>query len=322
MKKRYRTIGLGGTFDHFHKGHETFLQFAASLADVVLVGVTHTRLTQHKPYADLIEDYQTRVRSIKRFCHSHHITCEIVELTDAVGPTLEGSHVQALCVTPETEPGAVKINELRRNLGLRELPVYIADYFLNEAGKPLHADQIRSGECSRSGIVYGSLFQQDMTLLPPQRDFFQQAQGPLVDEPRVEDFTQTVAVVGDYCLENFITHSWHYDLGIFDLLQQRAAVTSDVLSQLPQTATANNPPGIISLQLIKALKNILQTKQRHLHIKGEEDLAAVALVLLLPLNSQVYYGQPHEGMVCMTVTEKLKEQFYSVLSQKPNLSQN
>jgi uncharacterized protein (UPF0218 family) len=64
---------------------------------------------------------------------------------------------------------------------------------------------------------------------------------------------------------------------------------------------------------MKAIVKIdLQTK-KHLFIQGEEDLAAVALSLVLPLGSCIYYGQPQKGMVELVVTEKIKQSFFDLL---------
>jgi uncharacterized protein (UPF0218 family) len=46
-------------------------------------------------------------------------------------------------------------------------------------------------------------------------------------------------------------------------------------------------------------------------IRGEEDLVTAVLLLLLPLQSLIYYGQPGEGMVEVVVSEELKEKIFT-----------
>lgn len=315
MRKRHRIIGVGGTFDHFHAGHEKLILFAAELADEILIGVTDDHMTQHKKYAEQIQSYADRVRAVTQFCRQHHLTGIVTQLHDAIGPTLENSIVQALAVTPETVSGGSKINELRSKLGLRELPIYICDFFIAENGQALHAEQIRSGRMGRKGQAYTQVFAHNTTLLEPQRQFFQLPQGEVVTKPVSNLRSPWVAVVGDYSLEQFIQHKWQYNLGVFDLKQQRQSVQSPILTQLVVDEETTNPAGTLSSNLVKSLELSLHASKFHLKVVGEEDLAAVALVILAPLGSLIYYGQPDLGMVCMQVTEELKEKFFDVLSE-------
>ena len=79
------------------------------------------------------------------------------------------------------------------------------------------------------------------------------------------------------------------------------------------TLNAANPAGTISAEMVTVLTQALTQQTQHVLIQGEEDLAAVALILLLPLESEVYYGQPGQGIVRMKVTEELKDKTFKVL---------
>ena len=76
---------------------------------------------------------------------------------------------------------------------------------------------------------------------------------------------------------------------------------------------AKNPAGVITTQLVEALQQATSKNLKILAVDGEEDLAAVALVLLLPLESHIYYGQPDIGIVEVVITEQLKQDFYKAL---------
>lgn len=320
-RKKYFKIGMGGTFDHFHAGHAKFLSFASELGAHLMIGVTDPHLTRGKSYEHLIESYSVRAKAVHHYCNQHHIAHTIVRLNDPYGPTLEGSEVTALVVTPETSPGADKINELRSKLQLRALPVYICDYFLAEDGNPLHAEKIRAGIANRNGEIYSRIFNANLSLDDEQRIFFQKPQGPIIIEPGSTIDPTLKIVVGDMSLRTFIREGWQYDLGIYDRQEQRKnSIENETLDLIPNE-TVSNPPGVFSLQLIKVLEKALKQKTKHILVEGEEDLAAVAMVLLAPLNTQIYYGQPGEGIVEMIANESLKNTFYQVLT-KPNLSQN
>lgn len=324
MARKIPTIGLGGTFDHFHAGHEKFLTFAASLADQLIIGVTTEKMVKGKLLPHLIEPYPVRLQSVKAFCHKHHIRARFTPLEDELGPTLEGTEIRALCVTEETIPGAEKINTIRDRMGLYKFPVYICDFALDENGEPIHSARIRAGAVSRSGTVYQNVLEKDLELNQDSRVFFSQPLGEVSVTPQ-EFITEmsnplhrVIAVVGDSSLEQFIHNQWPYHIGVYDQLQQRKSYNSKEVDNISPNFTVESPAGVITSQLSRALKQsitkVLSAKRQHILVSGEEDLAAVALILLLPLESEVYYGQPNQGMVCMKISEKLKDDSYRLLS--------
>lgn len=311
----YRVAGLGGTFDHFHKGHERFILFAARISERVQIGVTQQDLVLRKPLASLCQTYEVRVQAVAEFCEKHDILYEIVPLHDVYGPTLEGSRIDVLCVTEETAPGGELINKARKERGLSELPIRICDYYLDELGRPLHSLGIRAGIVNKEGIVYKRILQNTVILNPYQREFFSKPQG-IAKHEVVESSKEGVFVVGDATLEYFIRQNLPYQLGVYDKKRDRTAVSSAVINALRPDVVVENASGLISVELVEALQRTLQTKSKHVLVRGEEDLAAVALVLLLPLHSLIYYGQPNRGMVEIRVTEEVKDKFYKVLSAR------
>ena len=44
--KKFKTAVLGGTFDHFHKGHRNFLEYGLSISKRLVVGVTSDTYVQ------------------------------------------------------------------------------------------------------------------------------------------------------------------------------------------------------------------------------------------------------------------------------------
>lgn len=313
----HRVIGLGGTFDHFHQGHKQFLLYASQLAPKLVIGITDPKLTLHKPYAESIEPYSVRYQAVRRFCQHHNLNAQIVQLHDAFGPTLEKGEIESLCVTPETETGANKINELRQKMHLRPLPVYVCPMFLDESGQELHSVRIRAGVVDRQGHVYMHLFKAPLTLTATQRHFFAQPQGEITnlkDTPQFYHPTAHTSVVGDLSLETFITQQWPFNLGVFDRHSLRDVYHSLVIDALKPTHHVSNPAGSISLQLIEVLQKVISKPKILLEIEGEEDLVAVALFLLAPLGAVVYYGQAQVGIIRCHITEEFKARVYTALS--------
>ncbi len=315
-RKKYKTIALGGTFDHLHDGHKLFLDNSALLAEKLLIGLATSELTHYKSYAATIEPFRNRARAVSNYCKSHGYQVTIVELYDTYGPTvLEETKVDALSVTTATAKGADKINVVRRNLRLQELPVHITELVLAGDDQPIASTRIRAGEISRTGLVYSQLLTQHSHLTAKHKEAFAKPQGPIVLFPEISHPKGPRFVVGDTCLEFFITNAIPYTVGIFDGKVQRKENTSPVITGLTPDVTIANPAGTISAELITAIASTDAITKKHIKVEGEEDLATVAAVLLAPLGSVVYYGQPNKGMVEVSVSEATKEKFAHILTQ-------
>ena len=318
-KTLYNTVALGGTFDHLHDGHKGFLEFAASISKSLLIGVTDQQMTLRKPLAELIQPTHVRKQAVLNFCAQHKIPAKIVTIFDPFGPTIEASKIEAIACTTDTVAGANKINEIREKLHLRELPIHVYNMKKDSSGKQvISAERIRGGEIDRTGTVYAALLETDLQLTSTMREFFSKLHGKIVTKPNeLINKDNLKVVVGDSTLEQFITHNWEYDLGIFDGKQRRVVQHSEILSALKNIQETSNKSGFIETKAVTLLTNWCKSKAyQHIFVTGEEDLLAVAAVLLLPLGSTIYYGQPTVGIVECIVTEHLKESFYSILSTK------
>jgi len=114
--------------------------------------------------------------------------------------------------------------------------------------------------------------------------------------------------VGDAVTKSMIENKIVPDVFILDSKIMREPidplnVTSD------QTLVIENPPGTLSEEawtvLETAMSNLGKTK---IKVKGEEDLLTLVAILCAPINSLVVYGQPHEGIVAVKVTEEKKKE--------------
>lgn len=74
-----------------------------------------------------------------------------------------------------------------------------------------------------------------------------------------------------------------------------------------QTLHLKNPSGTLTDQAWSIMQEALRQVQRtKVVVDGEEDLLTLVAVLCAPENSLVVYGQPHEGIVVVKVTEQTK----------------
>jgi len=316
VTKRNRLTALGGTFDHFHIGHQSFIDYAFKYGYRLIIGVTDDKFTRTKKYPQSLQPYKVRAKAVHNYCKKNNILHEIVPLSDPYGPTIdrENRKIDSICVTEETMQGAEKINEIRQAYGMQELAVFTAPLVKNDLSEPLHAIQIRSGKINRYGQSYLKMFSEDIKINNAQRSFLSKPLGPIVKAATHKKNT-IVAVVGDYALNQFIEKKWIYSVGVFDKLTKREPYGTLQLDNLNADINITNPAGIISLESIEKISQLNYLEQKHILVDGEEDLLTISLVISMPLNSLIYYGQPNEGMVLLKVTEDLKEKISKLLLQ-------
>lgn len=121
-------VAVGGTFDHLHDGHKILLTVSAFLTSkTLIVGVTGAELLKNKKYAEYMQTYDQRVENVNSFIHSvkPSLIPTIYEINDVCGPTVQIEDINALVVSLESAKGGEYVNAKRRELGWKELDVYI-----------------------------------------------------------------------------------------------------------------------------------------------------------------------------------------------------
>ncbi len=87
-----------------------------------------------------------------------------------------------------------------------------------------------------------------------------------------------------------------------------------IVADADQTLHLKNPPGTLTEEAWTVTRNALSGKGRtKVLVDGEEDLLTLVAVLCAPENSFVVYGQPHEGIVVVKVTEKTREKMQRIV---------
>src|SRR4030065_2654945 len=169
--KLYQLAALGGTFDHFHKGHQQFLSFAFSLSQKVVSVITNERLASQKAFPESLQSFPQRRKELVSFLKSQkfYSRSSLVILNDIYGPTLQPDKIQALVASELTYPGAKKVNYKRQSLNLKKLPIYVCPMIKSDDSRYLSSTRIRQGLVARSGQVYRHLFKQSYHLTNKQR---------------------------------------------------------------------------------------------------------------------------------------------------------
>lgn len=147
--KKYKKVAVGGTFDNFHNGHKKLLNTAFELGDQIEIGVTSDEFGGLKGDIDSCEE---RIGYIKSF-FSDKSNFTILSLEDPYGTTIYDAEFDAIVVSEETEPTAVKINEIRKSKGMKLLDIVVISFVLAYDGNPISSTRIRCGEINKEGNI-------------------------------------------------------------------------------------------------------------------------------------------------------------------------
>ena len=331
-------VVCGGTFDHFHKGHESFLRFVLSSSNKIILGLTTEKYVLNKKLGNSIESYSERKNSIEEFFRKENALgrLEIEPIDNLFIPEKwEGLNIDAIAVSLDTRKGAQIINQDRKKRGLSQLKVIVAPVIFTDLNKDLSSLRIRVGEINREGKLYVNplWFRKDLMLPENLREEFQKPFGELFKdvEDSFKNKNSLIITVGDVTTKIFNDNSLGQNMSVIDFKVARENKFSNI-KELGFTGEesvfkANNPAGYITsnlfIKLAEIFKSDIQSKVI-LRVNGEEDLAVLPLVLLSPINTLIYYGQPplrstslqvQAGIVKVTVSEASKDKAYSLISK-------
>lgn len=147
-------VALGGTFDPLHDGHRALFERAFELGDVT-VGLTSDELAPRTRHEDrMVRSFDERKRALKaelsEFAAEYDRSYAIRELSEPTGIASE-EQFDVLVVSPETETGGKRINEIRREQGHSELDIEVVDHVHAEDGDIISSTRIVRGEIDEHG---------------------------------------------------------------------------------------------------------------------------------------------------------------------------
>jgi len=337
--KKFKTAVLGGTFDHFHKGHENFLEHGLSISKRLVIGVTSDEFVKKfkiknsqpkagQPLAEKsFESFIIRKKNVEDYLNQNaKDRYEIVKIDDMFGTTLDKNFpADAIVVSKETLKGAKIINIARKEKNLSPLEIIIQNPVAAQDGKPMSSFRIRKGEIDREGKLYinSQWFLQDLILPPKLRAELKNPLGKLFEKMKTSDFKNNFFItVGDETSKIFNKSSIRPNIAVIDYRVARRKKYKD-LKELgflgdQRVYEVGNPPGSLSKELFKLIKNIFENINNQdyiiIQIDGEEDLSVLPAVLAAPLGWIVYYGQPERGIVKILVDEKNKAKIHKIVS--------
>jgi pantetheine-phosphate adenylyltransferase len=161
MPFKYEKVAFGGTFDlPIHKGHEALISKAFEVGEFVIIGLTTDRflLYSRKEDFEMIKKYEMRKGNLVAYLNrkGYFKRYKITPLHAIYRKEMikERDYVQAIVVSVETFPNAMKINKLREKNRLDPLDIVQIPMVLAEDGLPISSTRIRRGEITPDGKLY------------------------------------------------------------------------------------------------------------------------------------------------------------------------
>jgi hypothetical protein len=116
--------------------------------------------------------------------------------------------------------------------------------------------------------------------------------------------------VGDECSYLLIKAGVNPDVVVYDLRIKRKDVIGkirDVLGTFNDgEVIVHNEAGVIMDELVESVKDSLEKGRGKILVKGEEDLAALVVMMYAPDGAFIVYGQPDEGAVLVEENEEVR----------------
>jgi uncharacterized protein (UPF0218 family) len=114
------------------------------------------------------------------------------------------------------------------------------------------------------------------------------------------------AIVGDFVAANLISAGFSPDIVVVDNKTLRIEV--DRVEHGLREINVPNEAATINAEAWLVLRSAVTLKRRvAVVVEGEEDLLVLPLLAEMPIGSVIAYGQPHEGLVVVTVSEEKRE---------------
>lgn len=306
----YFSSALGGTFDHLHAGHESFLRFALKRSQKIILGLVDGMLLEKKIYRSALQSYEDRKRALETFFHQEgrRNDVTIIPLFDMCGVATQLPTLEALFVTPRTLAGAKVVDEVRKQKHLSPLVTECFNMIPDQDGGFLSSTRIRLGQIARDGFVYLSLFAQDQRLSPNMRKELQKSWGSVLKDKPVTFQDAPVVLIGDITTTTFLQNRWQFSFAYVDGISRQNTTVTYNPGVLIETAL-KNPAGSFPQSVVSHItEQGTKAHQRKVFlIHGEEDVLVTPAVLCLPLGTHVIYGDPLQHcMRDIIITEEIK----------------
>jgi pantetheine-phosphate adenylyltransferase len=151
-------VAVGGTFDPLHDGHLSLLRRAFDLAkgDLVVIALTSDEMaSDHRTRP--VHDYEIRLKNLRAAIRREFssMNYRIEKLNDLCGSAINEDY-DYIVVSPETEPVAERINQIRLERGYQPIEISAIEYQLAQDHIRISSTRISEGKIDRHGKVLTS----------------------------------------------------------------------------------------------------------------------------------------------------------------------
>jgi len=156
------------------------------------------------------------------------------------------------------------------------------------------------------------------------RELFKEPLGVDLKEKEltVIDKMSKMITVGDVVSLTVVKQGIVPDLSIYDGMTERREMTDFaalVTNKGWKETVVKNEAGMITAELITAIKNALNGKKEIIRVEGEEDLAVIPCILLSPIGTNIIYGWPGRGMKLIVTDESIRKKAQYLMEKTEGL---
>ncbi len=226
---KYKLVVCGGTFDHLHAGHISFLRGILSMSEKVIIGLTSDMYVHTlKKDTGEIAPYADRLTNLENFFRKEHAfdRVHIIPIDNMCGPAVDPTFpIEAIVVTPQTIKGADIVNKERKKKCLLVLPIVVVPLLKADTGTVLSSTLIRKGEVDTEGRIF--------ILSNTLRPLFRKPLGPVITGEIIEKIDENKLVtVGDVTTKRFVASGMHPKIAVIDFVVERQSVDKAYNAQL------------------------------------------------------------------------------------------